>query len=87
MICTRSTLTCRGTGGPVGTITFLGLFCGLAILAACIIVLTGDVYTPKKDASGKLIIWSIGNKVAAVIILVFQIALTVAVATGKFPPK
>jgi hypothetical protein len=70
--------------GPIGTITFLGLFFSPAILFACIIALTGDVYTKKKDASGNLITWSFGNKIAAVIILIFQIAFTYAMLTGKF---
>ena len=70
--------------GPVGTITLLGLFCSPAILFACIIALSGDVYTKKKDASGKLITWSFGNKIAAVIILIFQAVFTYLMVTGKF---
>jgi hypothetical protein len=69
--------------GPVGTITFLGLFFGPAILVAGIIALTGDVYTNKKDQSGKLITWSFWNKIAAVIILIIQIVFTYAILTGK----
>jgi hypothetical protein len=70
--------------GPVGTITFLGLVFSPAILFACIVALSGDVYTKKKDASGKLITWSFGNKIAAVIILVAQIVFTYCMVTGKF---
>jgi len=70
--------------GPVGTITFLGIFLSPAILFACIVALTGDVYTKKKDPSGKLITWSFGNKVAAVIILIVQVVFTYMMLTGKF---
>jgi hypothetical protein len=49
--------------GPVGTITFLRLFFAPAILVACIIALTGDIYTKKKDESGKLITLSFGNRI------------------------
>ena len=73
--------------GPVGTITFLGLFFGPAILLSCIVALTGDIYTKKKDESGKLITWSFGNKIAAVIILVIQIVFTCAILMGKFSPS
>jgi hypothetical protein len=72
--------------GPVGTITFLGIFFSPAILFACIIALSGDVYTKKKDATGKLITWSFGNKIAAVIILVIQVVFTYLILTGKFNP-
>ena len=71
--------------GPVGTITFLGLCFGPAILFACIIALTGDVYTPKKDQSGNLITWSFGNKVAAVIILLVHVAFLAFVLTDSLP--
>jgi len=72
--------------GPVGAITFLGIFFSPAILFACIVALSGDVYTKKKDESGKLITWSFGNKIAAVIIPVIQIVFTYAILTGKFSP-
>ncbi len=68
----------------VGAITFLGLFCSPAILFACIVVLTGDVYYDKTDDQGQLKRWSFGNKVAAVIILIIQVALTVAMLSGAF---
>ena len=69
--------------GPIGTITFLGLFFLPAAAFSCIIALTGDVYTKKKDASGKLITWSFGNKVAAVIILIVVIAIYALIYTGR----
>ncbi len=68
----------------MGTITFLGLVLAPAILLACLIALSGDVYTNKKDASGKLITWSFGNKIAAVIILILQVVFTYLYLTGKF---
>jgi hypothetical protein len=71
--------------GPLGTITFLGLFFGPAILFACIIALTGDVYTPKKDQSGNLITWSFGIKVAAVIILLVHVICFAFVLTDSLP--
>jgi hypothetical protein len=69
--------------GPVGAITFLGLCFGPAILFSCIVVLTGEVYTNKKDPSGNLITWSVGNKVAAVIILIIQVVFTFLMLSGK----
>ena len=73
--------------GPIGTITLLGLFFLPAAIFSCIIALTGDVYTKKKDASGNLITWSSGNKVAAVIILIAVIILYSLVFTGRFAAK
>ncbi len=59
-----------------GAIAFIGvLFCGLVSTALCIICLTGDVYKNSYDRDGKLKVWSRGNKVAAVLILVLQALL------------
>jgi hypothetical protein len=57
----------------VSPITLLGLCCGPAILVVCVIVLTGDVYYKQLDAAGNLKKWGVGNKVAAIIILLFQV--------------
>jgi hypothetical protein len=48
------------------------LFCGLATIALCVICLTGDVYKKTYDKDGKLMVWGIGNKIAAVVILIIQ---------------
>ena len=67
----------------VGAITFLGLVFGPAILFSCIVVLTGDVYYDKADEHGQLKRWSPGNKVAAVIILIINLAVTFAILTQR----
>jgi uncharacterized membrane protein len=69
--------------GPIGTITFLGLFVLPAAIFSCIVALTGDIYTKKKDESGKLVTWSFGNKVAAVIILIIVTGLYALMWTGR----
>jgi hypothetical protein len=66
----------------VSLLTLFGLCCGPAILAVCIIVLTGDVYYDKRDRSGNLKKWGAGNKVAAIIILVLQVIFTILYAAG-----
>ena len=50
--------------------------CGIipGILLVCIFVLTGDIYYDKKDDRGNLKTWSPGNKIVAVILLLFNIA-------------
>ena len=68
----------------VGAITFLGLVFGPAILFTCFIVLTGDVYSDKVDQNGQLKKWSYGNKVAAIIILIVQVGVWVAILSGAF---
>lgn len=60
----------------VSPITLLGLCFGPAILAVCIIVLTGDVYYDQRDAASNLKKWGAGNKIAAVIILGLQVVFT-----------
>jgi len=57
----------------VSWITALGLCCSPAILAVCIIVLTGEVYYNQMDATGNLKKWGYANKVVALIILAFQV--------------
>jgi len=51
------------------------LTCGLipALIFVCIVLVTGDVYYDKKDASGKLKVWSVLNKIVAAIILLLNI--------------
>ena len=56
---------------------------GPAILFSCIVVLTGDVYYDKADEHGQLKRWSSGNKVAAVIILAINLAITFAILTQR----
>ena len=56
-----------------GALTFLAaLLCTPVIIALCIICLTGDVYKKSYDKDGNLQVWGIGNKVAAVLILIIQ---------------
>ena len=63
-----------------GALTFLAaLLCTPVIIALCIICLTGDVYKYSYDNDGNLQVWGIGNKVAAVLILIIQTLVYVAV--------
>jgi uncharacterized membrane protein len=41
-------------------------------IALCVIALSGDVYKNATDESGELRVWGLGNKVAAVVLLVLQ---------------
>ena len=56
-----------------GTFAFIGvLFCNPITIALCLICLSGDVYKNGYDKDGNLKVWGIGNKVAAVLILLLQ---------------
>ena len=68
-----------------GALIFLAaLLCTPVIIALCIICLTGDVYKNSYDKQGNLQVWGIGNKVAAVLILVIQTLVYILVYTmGK----
>lgn len=68
--------------GVNSLLVLLGLCCGPFILAVCVILLTGDVYYNKHDASGRLERWSTANKVVAVIILLGQVAYIGMAAVG-----
>ncbi|MDX2039262.1 MAG: hypothetical protein SFX72_21625 [Isosphaeraceae bacterium] len=68
----------------LGAITFLGLILNPAILFSCIVVLTGDVYYDQVDDHGQLKRWSVGNKVAAVVLLIIQSALTILILYRVF---
>jgi hypothetical protein len=63
-----------------GALVFLStFFCSPVIIALCIIALTGDVYRKVYDQQGNpvgLQVWGIGNKVAAVLVLILQLAIT-----------
>ncbi len=49
----------------------------------CLMLLTGDIYYDERGADGKLKTWSVGNKVVAGILLVFQaIAIVVHIVEG-----
>ena len=66
----------------VSPITLLGLCCGPAIMLVCVIVLTGEVYYNQTDSAGNLKKWGYGNKIAAVVILLFQILVISAQFVG-----
>jgi hypothetical protein len=71
----------------VSIFVFVGLCCSPAILAVCVIVLTGDVYYNQPDpASGGLKKWSYANKVLAFIILAIQILVFAARIFGVNQP-
>ena len=48
------------------------LFCSFATIMLCVICLTGPVYKKTYDKDGKLVVWGIWNKIAAVVILLIQ---------------
>jgi hypothetical protein len=51
-------------------VMLLGILTTPAVIAVCIVVLTGPVYYNKRRKDGTLKTWSPGNKVAAVILLI-----------------
>ncbi len=56
-----------------GALVFLALLCCSPVtIALCVIALTGDVYKNGYDKDGNLVVWGIGNKIAAVLILIIQ---------------
>jgi hypothetical protein len=71
---------CEPIIGAHALVMFLGLFIPLVArlgvctwigaIAICIVALTGPIYYNERNPDGTLRIWSKGNKVAAVIILV-----------------
>ena len=66
-----------------GALTFLAAILFLpVIIALCIICLTGDVYKNSHDKQGNLQVWGIGNKVAAVFILIIQTLVYVLMYTA-----
>jgi hypothetical protein len=59
--------------GWASVFTLIGFFCFPPLLwTVCILCLTGDIYYDKVRKDGTLSVWSKGNKVAAVIILLLQ---------------
>jgi hypothetical protein len=60
---------------PGALVFLLALFCSPIIIALCVIALTGDVYKNSYDKEGNLAVWGIGNKIAAVLILIIQTAM------------
>jgi|GEM_PF-6716758 len=50
-------------------VSLFGIFTTIGVIVVCCVVLTGPVYYNKHRKDGTLAIWSRGNKVAAVILL------------------
>jgi len=57
---------------PGALVFLLAIFFTPVTIALCIIALTGDVYKHGYDSEGNLQTWGVGNKVAAVLILLIQ---------------
>jgi hypothetical protein len=68
----------------LGAFLLLGIFFAPAIIFVCIVALSGDVYTIDSDGYGGLRKWSGGNRAAALVILILQLACTVAYLAGRF---
>jgi hypothetical protein len=64
---------------PGALVFLLALLFTPVTLALCIIALTGDVYKNAYDKEGRLEKWGVGNKIAAVLILLIQGGLTFAI--------
>ena len=62
---------------PNGIIVLLALVFSPALLALCIIALTGDVYRNAYDKNGNLVSWGIASKSAAILLLLAQLSLAV----------
>jgi hypothetical protein len=56
-------------GGCVPFLGLLGIFTTIGVIAVCVIVLSGPVYYNKHKKDGTLKTWGVGNKVAAVFLL------------------
>jgi hypothetical protein len=65
---------------PGALVFLLTLLCTPVTLALCFIALTGDVYRNAYDSEGRLIKWGVGNKIAAVLILLIQLFLFFAMS-------
>jgi hypothetical protein len=57
---------------PGALVFLLALVFTPVTLALCVIALSGEVYKKTRDANGDLEVWGVGNKVAAVLILLIQ---------------
>ena len=57
---------------PRGFVFLLAIFFAPVTIALCVLCLTGDIYTRVEDSEGKLKVWGVGNKFAAVVILLIQ---------------
>lgn len=62
--------------GPLGIMTFLGIFIMLPVIPVCFIVRTGPVYERKLMAPGQLKTWGGANRFSAVVILLLWIVGT-----------
>jgi len=70
--------------GPVSAMAVVGAFLFAPLLwAVCVIVLTGDVYYKAFDEKGQLKTWWVGNKVAAVILMILQLVLWIAIFSAQ----
>jgi hypothetical protein len=60
------------------------LTCGFVplLLWVCINLVTGDVYYDKRKKNGELRVWSVGNKVVAVVILAINVIALAMVLSG-----
>ena len=68
-----------------GALVFLLALCfSPVIIALCVIALTGDIYKKSYDKQGNLQVWGVGNKVAAVLILILQLGITGAILWMQF---
>lgn len=69
--------------GPLSVMVVLGGLCvGIFVIPVCFIALTGPVYERKLAAPGQLKTWGSGNRIAAVVILLFWIGLIFKVLAG-----
>ncbi len=57
---------------PGAIVLLLALLFSPVLIALCIIALTGDIYKKGYDKYGNLEVWGIGNKIAAVVLLLIQ---------------
>ena len=58
---------------PGALVFLLALVFTPVTIALCVIALTGDVYRNAYDKDGRLMSWGVGNKIAAVLILLLQL--------------
>jgi hypothetical protein len=61
---------------PGSLVFVLCLCCGPVLIALCILALTGDIYQNSYNKEGNLKVWGVGNKIAAILILVIQVLIS-----------
>jgi hypothetical protein len=71
---------------PGALVFLLAILFTPVTIALCVLALTGDIYQNSYDKEGNLKVWGVGNKIAAVLILLFQAVATVCIWSATVRP-